>query len=587
MLPPYISSDVKSTGEIQIFNYFETDPNTKNWIVLHSLNLTRHSQKIYGEIDFVVLAPGLGIFCLEVKSGDIRRENGIWKYINRFGRVTESPRSPFQQAREGMFGIKEAISRKFGSSHPLNRLLFGYGVLFPHIVFDIANTEIESWQIYDRNMRTLPVSEYIKKLFRHYKKMFETYDWFDRGKNIPSVSQVDSLAAFFRGDFEKIMPPKDYLNEIDQQLDNYTKEQFNCLDRLEFNDRCLFRGAAGTGKTMIALESARRDYFKNKKILLLCFNALLGRWISKQLPPEFNKNGSYAGNFHDFLSKITRKNDEIINDRSDEYFNTELPLLALEEIDAGRIEPFDVLILDEGQDLIRVEYLDVLNHLLKGGLSEGRWQILCDFERQAIFSSLSKEEMVKKLENRAVFTQYKLDINCRNTRPIGEEISLVCDIDESSYLPSKFDGAPVEYNFYGDENEKINKLQNILIKLRRQRIPANKITILSPYKYENSAVSKLPKDRFNINPLYKHGSYTIGDESIWFSTIQGYKGLENAVILLCDIDKIDELEFNKILYVGMSRAKTKLYVLMDRKIENHFNNIIKLTMKKKIIHDER
>jgi hypothetical protein len=40
---------------------------------------------MYGEIDFLVLAPKLGVFALEVKGGRVRREDGVWYFTNRYG----------------------------------------------------------------------------------------------------------------------------------------------------------------------------------------------------------------------------------------------------------------------------------------------------------------------------------------------------------------------------------------------------------------------------------------------------------------------------------------------------------------------
>jgi hypothetical protein len=44
MIPPYVSDSVKSTGEKQIFNLLRNDPETKDWIVLHSLALAKHTK---------------------------------------------------------------------------------------------------------------------------------------------------------------------------------------------------------------------------------------------------------------------------------------------------------------------------------------------------------------------------------------------------------------------------------------------------------------------------------------------------------------------------------------------------------------
>jgi phosphate starvation-inducible protein PhoH len=49
------------------------------------------------------------------------------------------------------------------------------------------------------------------------------------------------------------------LGDTEELILSYTKEQYKFLDHLEDNERCLFQGSAGTGKTMLALESAKRS----------------------------------------------------------------------------------------------------------------------------------------------------------------------------------------------------------------------------------------------------------------------------------------------------------------------------------------
>ena len=248
MLPPHISDEVKSTGERQIFDLFKNDPGTENWIVLHSLALAKHTKRLYGEIDFLILAPDLGIFCLEVKSGDTRREEGLWKFTNRFGEVTTSARSPFQQAQEAMFSLIGAVQKKFGESHRLSRLLYGFGVMFPHIVFKSEDTEIEWWQIYDRDSRRSPVKNYIEQLSKYTRKKVEHSRWFSEADSIPRKSDVDQLVSYLRGDFEKLAAPRQKLSDVEEQLNEFTAEQYRCLDELQDNPRCLFQGGGRDGK---------------------------------------------------------------------------------------------------------------------------------------------------------------------------------------------------------------------------------------------------------------------------------------------------------------------------------------------------
>ena len=398
MLPPYVSPEVKSTGEKQIFELFKNDPATRNWVVLHSLNLSQHIRRLYGEIDFLVLAPQMGIFTLEVKSGEVKRKEGVWQYINRIGEINTSPKGPFVQAQEGMFSLLESIKARFGHNNRLTRLLFGFGVMFTHIRLDINGLEHEGWQVYDPDSRSQPVNEFIKQLSRNTIRKVKGCNWFDEKESLPTQTDVQELTDFLRGDFERIVNPIQKLQDIEEQLDRYTAEQFHCLDQIWKGEPCLFRGAAGTGKTMIAMESARRALAENKRVLLVCFNVLLGKWLNSQFPNADEQ--LTVTNFHKFLkSLVPSATDQETN--TDEYFKFDLPLLALEAIDAGTIEPFDKLIIDEGQDLITGENLDVFDALLKGGLSGGQWEIYGDFEKQAIFSDLTPTEMLDMLKQRA------------------------------------------------------------------------------------------------------------------------------------------------------------------------------------------
>lgn len=84
LLPPYIDKSCKSTGERIMFDILKNSPFTKDWIILHSLNLSQHTVRLYGEIDFLILIPSGGIFVMEVKGGDVKCIDGIWHYTNKF-----------------------------------------------------------------------------------------------------------------------------------------------------------------------------------------------------------------------------------------------------------------------------------------------------------------------------------------------------------------------------------------------------------------------------------------------------------------------------------------------------------------------
>ena len=90
LLPPYIDKNCKSTGERMLFDIFKNSAFTKDWIVLHSLNLSQHTKRLYGEIDFLILIPGGGIYVMEVKGGNVKCTDGVWQYRDKFNNINTS-----------------------------------------------------------------------------------------------------------------------------------------------------------------------------------------------------------------------------------------------------------------------------------------------------------------------------------------------------------------------------------------------------------------------------------------------------------------------------------------------------------------
>ena len=121
MIPSVISPEVKSNAERRIFEWFKAAPGTDNWIVLHSLGIATHNRVIYGETDFLVLAPNLGIFALEVKGGRVRRERGVWYFTNRYNQTNSdySGRSAHALKRVQRTGIAVQQSSAAVQPRPL------------------------------------------------------------------------------------------------------------------------------------------------------------------------------------------------------------------------------------------------------------------------------------------------------------------------------------------------------------------------------------------------------------------------------------------------------------------------------------
>ena len=587
MIPPFYSEDIKSTGEKQFFELLKNDPATENWVCLHSLSLAKHVTRVYGEIDFVVLVPNEGIFCLEIKSGRIARQKGVWKYTNRYGEVSKSTIGPFRQARDGMFSLLSSVRENFGLEHRVSSLLFGFGVVFPHTWFNQVDIESESWQVYDRESSRRPVSTYIINLSRNTRRALRSKPSYDELRSRPSLSDIRELVDFLRGDFEQIIKPLDVLLEAEEHILQLTEEQYSCLDQLRDNPRCLFKGGAGTGKTLLALEFARREASSGKRVLLICFNKLLGQWLASG-KGETIPHTVEVGSFHHYLdclintSSVSNEFQKARQTEDQDHLFSELyPLFALDAICENVVESFDTLIIDEGQDLIRSEYLDVFDGLLKGGLVGGTWAIFCDFHHQTIYVDSDEDTMVRELEKRTgQFTRFSLLINCRNTRPIGEEVSVISGFDIPPFLPANIEGLPVDYRFYSDNGDQCKQVNEIILQFRSEGISNKGITILSPLRFEHSCLALDDQISFKRTDLTKLGSHRRPRKTIGFSTIHSFKGLESAVVVIVDITQVLDNRNRALLYIGMSRARYRLTVLISDSARNQYQDAVRASLQK-------
>ena len=570
MIPSVISPEVKSGAERKIFEWFRNAPGTDKWIVLHSLGITTHNKVIYGETDFLVLAPKLGIFALEVKGGRVKRENGIWYFTNRYGKTNSKVRGPFEQARDGIFSIVDAIKKRADIEHRhIGNILFGYGVMFPDIEFTSSGIEEEQWQVFDARDGA-NVKQFIKRLFDGAKAKWETHYGPISNSKFPDSADVKYMASLLRGDFDCAVSMSVQLRNASDALIALTNEQYRCLDQLDDNPRCLIQGPAGTGKTLLALEEAKKSAARGEKVALFCFNANLADWLNSYFADMPNAvRPQYVGTLHKYMTQVAREAGVLPAyphdpDKVQQYYQTDLPeAAAIALLDGGEL--YDKIVVDEAQDLIRDTYLDVMSSCLEKGLSRGRWTMFGDFSMQAIYSDgVSGTKMIEKLEEQTSFIRFKLTINCRNTKPICKEIETVTGFKAPHELWTKVDGPPVQYITWSTMEGQCRKLKALLKQLSDAHINPEQITILSPRKREDSVISIL--DGYMV----KDFRVPLGT-NITFCTIQAYKGLENTVIILTDIEGFSS---DKLMYVGLSRACSGLFILETDAAKREYDNLL-------------
>ena len=556
MIPSAISPDVKSNAEKHIFKWFQNAPGTEDWIILHSLGVSNHKKVIHGEVDFFALVPGMGIFAIEVKGGRVRRKSGIWSFTDKYGHTDTKERGPFDQAWEGIYSLKESISNLIDDEHRrLKNLMFGIGVMFPDVEYSSVGVDEESWQVFDSNDGE-NVAAFIGRISEGSQNIWRRTRGEISKRNIPTVEDIKYLADLLRGDFDLVPLLGTQMKYADEDLVALTREQYKCLDQLADNPRCLVRGAAGTGKTMLAIEAAKNAVANGEKVALFCFNRLLGEWLQdyfEQLPS--NLKPDYIGTIHGYMRNILvacGKNVSVPDgDEKQHYYSETLPQMATECLYSAAVK-FDRILVDEAQDIISGPYLEFLSACVTRGIERGKWMMFGDLSMQTIYGNGQNEEsFIDVLEKRTSFARFKLTINCRNTKKICEEVRTITGVYEKSEYQKIIDGPPVQYVTYLDINDELNKLVKLLVELEENQVEKGDITILSPRRKDNSVVGLLQEMDIRNYEVPKV-------ENLTFSTIQAFKGLENKVIVLVDIENFHD---KKLMYVGLSRARTGLYIL--------------------------
>ena len=490
--------------------------NNNKYTAFHSLNLTQHEKKRFGEADFVIICE-FGLFVLEVKGGGIScSTDGLWSTTNR---KNENHRiqNPFKQAEGALHSIKKSILGHAEFSRL--KLSIGYGVVFPSLKWTVESSEWDKPMVCDKQKI---------KNFEPWLRKFFSY-WNNKTPNkhrLLSADEIRDIAHFLRPNFELIEPLYGTLPTIKENAVKLTEDQYKYIDIAEANSKVLCSGGAGTGKTFLAAELARRLGRKDLTIALICKS----KWLKQHLEGIIIK---------DHLTISTIDSLKVSMRRSG-------------------VKKFDAIIVDEGQDLFNFEDLEKLENVLDGGFSNGEWYIFHDINNQSGLFSDTKIEALKLLESYSP-ANIPLRINCRNSEQILKKVQDSLQLDMGAIGTGSGPQVHEHHDSKGDGGILEKEIKNLLA----NDIPTGSITILSPLPYESSSVSLLPeKIKRKIKKLDDFSVRSFPIQEISFSEIKNFKGLENEIIIVVDLkspEKITEDEMKVEHYVAL-----RLYLSSQR-----------------------
>ena len=553
MLPSFVAESTQSAAERKLFVVMREELSDE-WTVLHSLGSTLHDRKPWAEIDFVLVGPS-GVYCLEVKGGRIARRDGRWEFTNRHGKVSTKREGPFEQVGPATAQIRNYLVDKLPEARSV---IVGYGVATPDIVFDVAGPDVEPEVVFDERDSIRPFHEYVTRLSGYWSERLER-----RASTAPELRR--RIVELLRPDFDLQPSLQGRLRDVQRELIRLTEDQYRVLDGLIENSRVVVRGSAGTGKTLLAVEEARRQRSLGNRVLLCCFNQMLAAHLSELE----DLDGVDVRHFHGLLRDLIDEaglQDRLPDATQDELFRVFMPEVALEAIiEMDRMGAYDVLIVDEGQDLLLADYIDVFDGLVDGGWNEGRWRLFLD-PYQDLFGARSTRGADRIQQTNA--TVFRLTVNCRNTRPVATTSALLGAANPTEV--ARTSGPDVEWIWYGDERHQRRALGRRLARLiSGDRVDPESIVVLTRRRLENSGLAEGLIDC----PLQLGAPLDASGSTIPHSTITAFKGLEADVVVLADVEKLTTTEAQLENYVASSRARGLLIVALKEELREDYEGL--------------
>jgi Nuclease-related domain len=259
MIPESVREGTVSLAEKRLFGRFRREL-PDNIYVLHSLGLTNHKNKLWGECDFVIVSP-TGVFVIEVKGGGVSCEHGLWIYTRHDGCQTKKPEGPFEQAKTAMFAVREVLFQK---DH-LKSCLIGYGVVMPDELFLQAGPEIELGVLLDSRQYDNNLGDYLHQLSGFWTNTYST-----KHGTVPKLlgkPELEEVRGLLRPEVRTALTLNSTLSKIEKQQVELTDEQCRILRRMDNNPRTLVCGGPVPGRpswqwTRLSIRpNQAREYF--------------------------------------------------------------------------------------------------------------------------------------------------------------------------------------------------------------------------------------------------------------------------------------------------------------------------------------
>ena len=503
------------------------------YYVFHSFVIINNVKGIQyeSETDFIVFNPKKGIICIEAKAGYVKCESGKWFYGSG---IEMSSGGPYRKADIDKWKLQKYFEHK-DLLYLWNKCKVLHAVWFPSITKEYLN-KIEMTPDGDKSI-TL-TNESLKDIKKDIDRIFDIKLPARIETNLSSSETEKILSMVLCPSFNLVPAVASELAVKRNAFNRLLKEQATLLNFLEEQPYAVISGVAGTGKTMIAIEKARRHSEIGEKVLFLCFNRKLC---------DFLRNKHAHENVHYYT--IDALACYLCNSTIADYDQLEDTLM---EMYYSGVFPYKHIIIDEGQDFgqNRIEESNII--LMLESI------VLSDEIKGTFYLFYDKNQLVqgRQIPQYIADSDCKLTLykNCRNTeniaitsmRPLGKD-------KKPKMFQGCVKGESPDIYVTSSEATSLEYLNRILKKLLDEKY--EDIVILTCSTEDNSWLS----------PHCSNDYYPFNNRHIKFTSCRKFKGLEADAIVLIDVTRSTfYVDGNNLLfYVGASRARFLLSIIVN------------------------
>lgn len=526
----------------------------EEYYVFHSFEIVTIKGNVIteSETDFVIFHPKKGIICLEAKAGVVNFKNGYWQYGSG---IKMKHDGPYIQAKRNKWNLRDYMV-DHGLEYECNNCKRLHAVWFSDVPEEKFRGAILPGE---GDINITLTADSFGHIQECIDKIYE-YDGQDHCKTNLSEKSVQKI-------LDRVLAPSFNLISLQQVEQERNKnvfkrmlrEQVALLNYLDEQNNAIINGLAGTGKTVMAVEKARRHSEKDEKVLFLCYNAFLNEHLRETYAYPHVSYYTIAGLSQKLCDKVDYK-----------ALQEKLTQMYIE----GSF-PYQHVIIDEGQDFGKeeIDEVEIIELLRENAISneERNGTFYLFYDKNQMVQSKKTPKYIEDADCK--LTLYR---NCRNTENIAlTSLRLLGSERAPKLYPDAVRGDIPEIGFCKTKEDTISLLNSEIDKF----IDAgyNSITVLTCKTEESSIISDCCKDsKYN----YKRGY-------VKFTTCRKFKGLESDVIIVVDIDKDTfAKDGEQLMYVGTSRARFKLSCianmtedeclsLMEEREIKHNRNILK------------